>query len=55
MINILGEIVWFLRENIGKIIGYPLVAIGLFALAVVFPYILILYCLALGGYLIKDE
>ena len=54
MINILGEIVWFLRDNGGKIIGYLLIGVGLVALAVVFPWILILYALGIGGALIRD-
>lgn len=54
MATILGEIIWFLMNNIKKIIGYPIIAVGLIALAIVFPYILILYAFALGGWLISE-
>ena len=37
-----------------KIVGYLLIAVGLVALAVVFPWVLILYALGIGGALIRD-
>jgi len=53
MTKLIGELIWWLRENWGKILGYPLIIAGLLALAVVFPWILILYALVLGHALIS--
>lgn len=39
---------------LGKILGYLFIAGGLIALAFVFPWILILYVLGIGGALIGD-
>jgi hypothetical protein len=55
MTKLVGELIWWLMENWGKILGYPLIVVGLLALAVVFPYILILYALGIGGALVRDE
>jgi len=54
MTKFIGEFIWWTIENFGKIIGYTLIAVALIALAFVFPWILILYCLGIGGALIGD-
>lgn len=54
MAKFIGEFIWWTMENWRKLIGYPLIAVGLISLAFVIPWILILYCLGIGGALIRD-
>lgn len=55
MTKLIGEIIWWVLENWRKLIGYPIIGIGLIALAFVFPWILIVYCLGIGMHLISDR
>lgn len=48
------SILWMYIEDFWKpVIGWIFVSVGLVALAVVFPYILILYALGIGGALLR--
>ena len=49
--KLLAQIVLWLEDNWGKVIGLPLIGVGLTALAFIIPWVLIVYCLVLGAYL----
>lgn len=49
--KLLADIYMWFSDNWGKVIGLPLIGVGLIALVFVIPWILIVYCLALGTYL----
>jgi hypothetical protein len=49
--KLLADIYMWFGDNWGKVIGLPLIGVGLVALAFITPWILIVYCLVLGTYL----
>lgn len=55
MTNILGEIVWFIRENWGKIVGIPLVLVALGVIGLLVPWMFLVYMLFFGAYLINRD
>lgn len=55
VIKIIAFLVHLVTEYARPILGFTLIGVGLVALAVVFPWILILYAFGIGGMLISDR
>lgn len=55
VIKIIAFLVHVVTEYARPVLGYTIIGVALIALAVVFPWVLILYAVGIGGALISDR